>query len=281
MSLNVLIVDDCELVRSIMAKTLTLADIPLTQLYQAGNGREALGIVEEEWVDVILADLNMPIMDGIRMVDRLHDDGLLKTIPVVIVSTEGSETRIDELKRQGVTAYVRKPFTPEMIRDVIGRVLGEPDETDYRLMLSHTFCEVVEQFGLMVAEEQPHPIPICDMNGWAQAKLSFRGHRSGTLVAGAPKALARQLAANALGIDPSDALAATSAPEALRELANLLCGRIITSIAGNTAVIGLSAPSLSSIVDTDWLPLSGRTVAQFDVEGMPVAVSLTVRSCEE
>ncbi len=61
----------------------------------------------------------MPVMDGVEMVTRLREDGLLKTIPVIIVSTEGSQTRIEALKAMGITAYVRKPFTTELIRDVV------------------------------------------------------------------------------------------------------------------------------------------------------------------
>jgi len=66
----------------------------------------------------------MPEMDGIEMVERMWQTGLLKTVPVVIVSTERSVTRIEELRAKGVRAYLNKPFTPEEIKTIIDEVLG-------------------------------------------------------------------------------------------------------------------------------------------------------------
>ncbi len=128
MTLNILLVDDSRTVRTVIAKTLELAEIPVGELYQAGNGEEALAILAENWVDLVLADINMPVMNGLEMVERMHEDGLMKTIPVITVSTEGSMTRIEELKRKGVRAHIRKPFTPEMIREIVNDVLEVHNE---------------------------------------------------------------------------------------------------------------------------------------------------------
>jgi two-component system chemotaxis response regulator CheY len=67
-------------------------------------------------------------MTGIEMVEKMSADGLLKTIPVVIISTEGSATRIEELKAKGVSAYIRKPFTPELLRSVVDDIVGVENE---------------------------------------------------------------------------------------------------------------------------------------------------------
>lgn len=123
MTLNILIVDDSRTVRTVIAKTLDLAEIPVGELYQAENGEEALAVLADNWIDLVLADINMPVMNGIEMVERMREDGLLKTIPVITVSTEGSATRIEELKRKGVRAHIRKPFTPETIREIVNDVL--------------------------------------------------------------------------------------------------------------------------------------------------------------
>lgn len=128
MSLNILVVDDSRTVRTVIAKTLDLAAIPVGELYQAENGEEALAILAENRVDLVLADINMPVMNGIEMVERMHADGLLKTIPVITVSTEGSATRIEDLKRKGVRAHIQKPFTPEMIREIVNEVLEVSNE---------------------------------------------------------------------------------------------------------------------------------------------------------
>ena len=127
MAFNFLVVDDSETVRAVIAKTLRMAGLPINELYQAANGREALAVLQDNWVDLIFTDINMPVMGGIEMIEKLCEDGMLKTIPVVIVSTEGSQTRIEQLKAKGVRAYLRKPFQPELIRNVVSDILGVQD----------------------------------------------------------------------------------------------------------------------------------------------------------
>ena len=124
MALNILVVDDSTTVRAVIARSLELAGVPVGNLHQAANGREALAILGSEWIDLVFADINMPVMTGIEMVDRMAADGILKTVPVIIVSTEGSATRIEQLKAKGVSAYIRKPFTPELLRNVVDEVMG-------------------------------------------------------------------------------------------------------------------------------------------------------------
>lgn len=125
MSYNILIVDDSRTTRMVISKTLNLSGIPVNQLFEAENGKVALEILDKNWIDLVLADINMPEMDGVEMVDQMAKDGLLKTIPVVIVSTEGSQARIEEMRAKGVKAYVRKPFTPELIKNLVEDILGE------------------------------------------------------------------------------------------------------------------------------------------------------------
>lgn len=124
MALNILVVDDSETVRAIIAKTLELAKVPINELYNAANGKEALDVLRDNWVDLVFSDINMPIMGGVEMIEKMYSDDLLKTIPVVVVSTEGSKTRIEELKTKGVRAYIRKPFTPELVREVVADIVG-------------------------------------------------------------------------------------------------------------------------------------------------------------
>lgn len=124
MPYNILVVDDSQTVRAVIRKTLDLAGVEVGEIHEAGNGQEALDILRDNWLDLVFADINMPVMTGIEMVDRMSADGLLKTVPVVIISTEGSATRVEQLKAKGVSAYIRKPFTPEIIREVVDEVLG-------------------------------------------------------------------------------------------------------------------------------------------------------------
>jgi len=127
MSFNILMVDDSKTVRAVIAKTLRLAEVPVGELFEAANGKEALDILADHWIDLVIADVNMPVMNGLELIERMSEDGLLKTIPVVIVSTEGSAVRIKELESKGARAYIRKPFTPEQIRGVILEVMGVQD----------------------------------------------------------------------------------------------------------------------------------------------------------
>lgn len=124
MALNILVVDDSSTVRAVIAKTLDLAGVPVNELHQAENGKEALEILGEHWIDLIFSDINMPVMGGIEMIERIKADEEMGSIPIVVVSTEGSATRIEELKSKGVRAYIRKPFTPELVRSVVDDIMG-------------------------------------------------------------------------------------------------------------------------------------------------------------
>jgi two-component system chemotaxis response regulator CheY len=123
MALNVLIVDDSKVMRSMVLKTMKMAQIPLGDVIQAGNGQEGLDALEENWIDLVLVDINMPVMNGEEMIRRMRAAPVTADIPVVVISTEGSETRIARLKEMGA-AFVHKPFTPEEIRDTIHSLTG-------------------------------------------------------------------------------------------------------------------------------------------------------------
>ena len=124
MSINILIVDDSATVRAVIEKTIQLAGQAVGEIYKAENGKEALDILADNWIDLVLADINMPVMNGVEMIEKMCEDGLLKTIPVVIISTEGSTARIEQLMAKGVTAYIRKPFAPEAFVQVLKDVVG-------------------------------------------------------------------------------------------------------------------------------------------------------------
>ena len=124
MAYNILVVDDSKTIRSIIAKTLRLTKLDIGEIYEAADGREALECLHDHWVDAVLSDINMPVMTGIELVDAMAKDGLLKNVPVIIISSDGSVSRIEELKEKGVRDYIRKPFTPESLCRAIDNVLG-------------------------------------------------------------------------------------------------------------------------------------------------------------
>jgi two-component system, chemotaxis family, chemotaxis protein CheY len=125
MSYNVLIVDDSSIVRSVIKKSISMSGIDVSSVFEASNGKEALEILNKEWVDIVFADLNMPEMNGIELVERMSEDAMLVSTPVVIISAEQRQMKIDYLKKRGIRAYIKKPFRPERFKDVVCSILEE------------------------------------------------------------------------------------------------------------------------------------------------------------
>lgn len=123
MAFNVLLVDDSSVMRGMILRTLKLTGIPLGEIHQAGNGQEGLGVLEEHWVDLALVDINMPVMNGEEMIERVRQDPVNRDLAIIVVSTESSETRIERIKQKNVE-FVHKPFTAEELRQTILRVTG-------------------------------------------------------------------------------------------------------------------------------------------------------------
>ena len=124
MSYNILIVDDSMLVRAAIKRIIGMVDIDTNHIYEASNGCEALQKLESENIDIVLADLNMPEMNGIELIERMQKDNRLKEIPAIIISTESSSTRIEDLMEKGIKGFLHKPFSPEEFRDLITKHVG-------------------------------------------------------------------------------------------------------------------------------------------------------------
>ena len=116
-NINALIVDDSSVMRKIVARSLLRAGIELSQVYEAGNGAEALGALRQNRVDLILCDINMPVMDGLEFVKQLSGVENAKGVPVVMITTEGSEEHVVQALSAGARGYIRKPFTPDQVKE--------------------------------------------------------------------------------------------------------------------------------------------------------------------
>jgi two-component system chemotaxis response regulator CheY len=123
MPLNVLIVDDSAVMRSIILRTLRLSGLPVEEVLQAENGREALDVLGNHWIDLALVDINMPVMNGIEMIDKVRQTSEISDLPIIVVSTESSTTRIEMLKDMGV-GFVHKPFSAETLREAVIELTG-------------------------------------------------------------------------------------------------------------------------------------------------------------
>ena len=128
MAYTILVVDDSDTIRSVLKRTIGMTKLPVHEIHAAINGEEALKVLESSWVDIIFTDINMPKMNGLVLIDALKAHPEYCDIPVAVISTEGSQTRIDELYEKGISGFIRKPFTPEEIREVILKTLGEWNE---------------------------------------------------------------------------------------------------------------------------------------------------------
>lgn len=121
--MDVLIVDDSAAIRKILRRVLQQAGIPLGQVSEAGDGVEAIASLKAQTVQLILSDINMPNMDGIQLLRELKGNLDWKAIPVVMITTEGSQAKVLEAVELGAAGYVRKPFTAEQIKDKLTGII--------------------------------------------------------------------------------------------------------------------------------------------------------------
>jgi two-component system, chemotaxis family, chemotaxis protein CheY len=123
-SIRALIVDDSSVMRKIVARSLQRAGISISHVVEAGNGIEALGALRDNKVDLILCDINMPVMDGLEFVKQLATVENAKGVPVVMITTEGSEAHVVQALSAGARGYIRKPFTPDQVKEHVLPVLA-------------------------------------------------------------------------------------------------------------------------------------------------------------
>ena len=120
--LDVLIVDDSAVMRSMVLKALQLSGLSLGTVYQAKHGAEGLERMREHPMDLVLVDINMPVMGGVEMIDIARANPATARVPIVVVSSESSETRVAELAEKGVE-FVHKPFDAATLRVTVRRAM--------------------------------------------------------------------------------------------------------------------------------------------------------------
>lgn len=127
MAYNVLIVDDSTPMRAVIKKVVKASGFNAGHFFEASNGREALEILNAEWLDLVLTDYNMPNMDGLELLEEMQKDATFKSIPVVMITTEGSRQRVEEFLEKGALEYIKKPFTPDEIKQKLKQIMGETE----------------------------------------------------------------------------------------------------------------------------------------------------------
>ena len=128
MAFNVLIVDDSSSMRAIVRKIIKVSGFNIGELLEAADGKEAIKVLTDEWVDLVLTDINMPNMNGLELISEMKKDEMLKSIPVVMITAEGSEKRIQESMKLGASGYIKKPFLPEEIKRTLSAIMGEDED---------------------------------------------------------------------------------------------------------------------------------------------------------
>ncbi|MBN1868905.1 response regulator [Candidatus Sumerlaeota bacterium] len=129
MALRILIVDDSLSIRQVVKKVMGQAGLDPNQCVEACDGREALDRLERDRFDLIVADLNMPRMDGLQMIRHIRETPATRAVPVIVLSAEGNDDTIRLAMEAGANGYVLKPFTPEVLASQI-RPLGLTAEAD-------------------------------------------------------------------------------------------------------------------------------------------------------
>jgi len=118
MSGRTLIVDDSPILRRSIRRGLNQAGVADENILEAGNGQEALSVIEHEDVSLILLDLNMPVMNGEEFLEVVKADPRYEDITVIVVTTESNAGRLMKLGRLGVSGFLHKPFEPEDLREI-------------------------------------------------------------------------------------------------------------------------------------------------------------------
>jgi len=120
---SILIVDDSSAMRSVIKRIITLSGFETEAFLEACDGEDALEVLRRESVDLIISDINMPRMDGESLLREIVADPVLREVPVVIVSSDATESRAGRLLEIGASAYLVKPFQPQMFREKLEQVL--------------------------------------------------------------------------------------------------------------------------------------------------------------
>ena len=117
--MRILIVDDSSMMRALIKRVVVLADVPAEDIFEAGNGVEALAILQSRDIQLLLTDINMPLMTGVELLRKLAGNPRWSDLTRVVISTDGSALRREEVAGLDVRCYLEKPFTPEVMRNVL------------------------------------------------------------------------------------------------------------------------------------------------------------------
>lgn len=117
--MRILIVDDSSMMRAMIKRVVKLTNVPVEEILEAGDGAQALSLLEAHDVQLLLTDINMPVMSGADLLRRVATNDRWRRLTRVVISTDGSTARREEAAELSVRCYLKKPFSPEVLRDVL------------------------------------------------------------------------------------------------------------------------------------------------------------------
>ena len=126
---RILIVEDSPTMRALLNSALEGLEVPV-KITEASSGFEALRCLPRENFDLIVTDINMPDINGLELVSFVKSNGSYRSIPLIIVSTEGSERDRERGLELGADAYLVKPFEPENLREVVVDLLAHGGQSE-------------------------------------------------------------------------------------------------------------------------------------------------------
>lgn len=121
---NILIVDDSSTMRKIISRSLRFTGFDIGEIVEADNGLAGLEALVSAKVDLILTDINMPVMDGLTLIANLRKDSAWERTPIVVITTEGTVAMTKEAIKRGANNIIVKPFTPEQIKEKLSHYLA-------------------------------------------------------------------------------------------------------------------------------------------------------------
>ena len=275
MACNILIVDDSSLTRKRIKRIIEMADFDVEEFFEAENGAEALEILEQSNIDLVLSDLNMPEMGGAELVHQMKNCQTTKSIPVVVISTESKTSRIKELLAEGVRGYLHKPFTPEEFKESMQSLWTKP-ETEVGYLLTRSLTQALETmaFTMAIPIDEDMVIPTKTI----MAKIKFTGTREGRIQIIAGMEFCKVLAENIAAIDEPNC---QSAFDAIRELTNVTCGLFLPMVVSSTAdVFDITVPHAESCDNpSQWDEFTAdKNSSILNIEGHAIAAKLIVEN---
>ena len=111
------------MMRKVVLRVLKMAELDFDTILEAGDGSEALTLLRTNQVDLIMCDINMPVMSGIELLQKIKQEQLAQGVPIVMVTTENSEPQVRQAILAGARGYIRKPFTVDHIRNNVRPLL--------------------------------------------------------------------------------------------------------------------------------------------------------------